>query len=101
MPRKDFGELLSHNPVELKTPMENLINDPIYFLGAQLTKCEREWSTFEKEGSAIFHVFSRLDYMLQRNSEINVFTDHINLLFVFAPSVLLPKVGQHEIAKVQ
>lgn len=71
------------------------------FVGGEFTGSMRNWATYEKEGFAIFPVFKKLDYLLLNESPVHVFTDHLNLLFVFAPRVLVPEVYRHVIGKFQ
>ncbi len=48
----------------------------------------------------MLQTFKRLDYMLLCEPLTRVFTDHRNLLFVFAPGVRAPTLGRHTVMKV-
>ena len=56
---------------------------------------------FEKEAFPIVNVFKKLDYLLLGMDDAHIFTDHRNLLFVFAPLVVEPKLRRHIVSKVQ
>ena len=60
-----------------------------------------DWSMFEKEGFAIFQVLDKMDYLFFGEKATHVFTDHRNLLYVFAPLAFEPALGRHVVAKVQ
>jgi len=42
-----------------------------------------------------------MDYILMGSKPLHIFTDHRNLLFVFAPLALEPSLGLHIVSKVQ
>lgn len=56
---------------------------------------------FEQEGYAIFQTFDKVDYLLLNEQPVHVFTDHRNLLFVFALLTMEPTLGRHAVTKVQ
>jgi len=85
----------------VKKPSGEQKHEPLAFLGAEFKGAQLNWSTFEKEAYAIFQTFEKLDYMLLGHARVHVFTDHRNLLFVFAPLVLEPALGRHIVSKVQ
>ena len=88
-------------PGELvKSPHEQA-HQPLGFVGGEFTKSELNWSTFEKEGYAIFKTFEKLDYLLLGEQPVHVFTDHRNLLYIFAPCALVPASARHVVSKVQ
>ena len=43
----------------------------------------------------------KMDYILLAEDEINLYTDHRNLLFVFNPQALDTTLGRHVVNKVQ
>ena len=85
---------------ELTKPSAEQRHMPLAFLGAEFKGSSLNWSTFEKEAFAIFQSFAKLDYMLLGHGLVHVFTDHRNLLFVFAPLALEPALGRHIVSKV-
>ena len=78
------------SPEELDKLPPDQRQDPLAFLGSQFKKAELNWNMFEKEGFAISQSFDKLDYILMSGRPAHVFTDHTNLLFVFAPLALEP-----------
>ena len=86
---------------ELEKEIENQKHEPLAFLGSAFGVTQRRWTTFEKEGFAIFQAFNKIDYMLTCQKECHVYTDHRNLLFIFAPLALEPALGRHIVSKVQ
>ena len=76
-------------------------HEPLAFLGSAFSGAELNWSTFEQEAYAIFQTFEKLDYLLLDEQEVHVFTDHRNLLFIFAPLAFEPGLGRHITSKVQ
>lgn len=95
------GIVTQTNLRDLSKPIEQQRHEPLAFLGAAFRGAQINWSTFEKESFAIFQTFERMDYMLETQNRIHVFTDHRNLLFVFAPLALEPALGRHIVSKVQ
>lgn len=85
----------------LKLPSGEQKHEPLAFLGSSFKEASFNWSTFEKEAFAVFQTFEKLDNMLLGHSNTHVFTDHRNLLFVFAPLVLEPALDRHIVSKVQ
>eukprot|EP00171_Calliarthron_tuberculosum_P004595 IDg4595t1 len=88
-------------PSELTKTSCDQSHEPLGFVGGEFTKAELNWSTFEKEGFAIFKTFEKLDYLLLGEQPVHVFTDHRNLLYVFAPCALVPTSPRHVVSKVQ
>ena len=88
-------------PGEIHKPVSEQRHKPLAFLGSQFKNAELSCTTFEKEGIAIFQALTKLDYILMSCRPPHVFTDHRNLLFVFAPLTLEPALGRHVVSKVQ
>ena len=95
------GVVSQTRPSELSKPIEEQQHEPLAFLGAAFKGAEKNWSMYEKEGFAIFQVFDKMDYLFFGDNPTHVFTDHRNLLFVFAPLAFEPALGRHIVAKVQ
>jgi hypothetical protein len=57
------------------------IEQPIGFLSKSLSGAELNWSTFEKEGFAIFKALEHFEYIL-RDIKFTLRTDHRNLLYL-------------------
>lgn len=67
-------------------------HDPLAFLRGTLAGTQETWSTYE-ETFAIVKDFGRTEYILWGLNQVKIYTDHRNLLFVFAPLVL--RVNSH------
>ena len=76
-------------------------HEPLAFSGAAFKKAKLNWTMFEKEGFAIFQAFYKPDYFLLSERPAHVFTDHRNLLFLFAPLALEPALDLHVVSKVR
>ncbi|MEM7504931.1 MAG: RNase H-like domain-containing protein [Pseudomonadota bacterium] len=88
-------------PDQLDLPREQQQHEPLAFVGAEFKGAQRSWTTFEKEAYAIYRTFYKLDYLMFSSTDTRVFTDHSNLLFVFAPTAIEPTLGRHVVCKVQ
>lgn len=84
----------------LSKPLEQQRHEPLAFLGGKFTGAQKNWTTYEKEAYAIVQTFDRLDYLLWGAKQTHVFTDHKNLLYVFAPLALRPNSPRHVLSKV-
>lgn len=89
------------HPETLTRERSEKVHELLAFIDAEFSKTEKSWTTFEKEGFSIFRVFDKLDYLLMGEQKVHVFTDHRNLLYVFAPTVFHYSIGRHTLAKVQ
>jgi len=85
---------------QLLLSYEHQHHEHLVFVSAAFKNAEHKWTTFEKEGFAIFQTFEKLDYMISGHEDVRVFTDHRNLLFVFAPLSLEPALGRHVFSDV-
>ena len=90
---------IDHSKLEKKPHDQR--HQPLGFVGGELTKAEVNWGTFEKEGCAIFKTFEKLEYLLLGEQPVHVFTDHRNLLYVFAPCALVRTSAHHVVSKFQ
>ena len=89
-------------PEDMGKPPADQRHEPLGFLSGQFNATQRGWSTFEQEAFAIVEVFRRMDYLflaVPTPTEVN--TDHRNLLFLYSPLALEPKLGRHVVTKVQ
>ena len=77
-------------PESLELPLEERRHEPLAFLGAEFKGAQCGWITFEKEGFAILDTFDKLGYILMGSQPTHIYTNHRNLLFVFAPLALEP-----------
>lgn len=75
---------------ELEKPTEEQTHEPLAFFSSAFKDAQLNWSTFEKEAFSIFQTFKKLDCMLVCEELPHVFTDHLNLLFVYNPLSMDP-----------
>jgi len=85
---------------QLQLHIDEQRHEPIAFLGSSFKHAEKNWTTFAKEGFAIFQAFDRMDYLLAGHRDERIFTYHRNLLFFFAPLYVEPALGRHIVSKV-
>lgn len=85
---------------QLQKPIEKQQHEPLAFLGSAFKGAERNWSNFDQEAYEIFQVFENFDYLFMEEQSFRGFTDHRNLLFVFAPHALEPVLGRHIASKI-
>ena len=95
------GIVTQVSAAHMRLPREKQEHEPLAFLGGAFKGAELNWSTFEQEAFAIFQTFEKVDYLLMGEQEVHVFTDHRNLLFIFAPLAFEPTLGRHVASKVQ
>ena len=97
-----WAAVVTHcNEEDLSKQLHEQKQEPLAFLGSAFKGAARDWSTIEKEGFAIFQTFKKMDYILMGSASTHVHTDHRNLLFVFNPRALEPKLGRHVVSKLQ
>ncbi|CAN8061293.1 unnamed protein product [Agarophyton chilense] len=94
------GVVTQTSPETLKKPFAEQKHEPLAFLGNTFKDAQTNWSTYEQEDYAIVKTFDKLDYLFMDEYPVHVFTDHRNLLFVFAPTARQPSLGQHVVAKI-
>jgi len=87
-------------PEELMKLALDQSHEPLAFLGGAFRGPQERWSTPEKEGFAIYQVFERLDYLLLPERDTRIFTDHLNLLFIFNPLAIDSSLKKHIVNKV-
>eukprot|EP00171_Calliarthron_tuberculosum_P002686 IDg2686t1 len=95
------GVITQTTTKDLLKPFEEQRHEPLAFLGSEFKGAQLHWTTFEKEAFAIYQTFERMDYLLLGQKRTHIFTDHRNLLFIFAPLALEPALGRHVVSKVQ
>lgn len=89
------GIVMQTKEDQLSKTIESQQHDPMAFLGGRFAGAQQNWTTYEKEAYAIVQTFDRMDYIFWGSHPIHVFTDHRNLLYVFAPLVLRPNSPRH------
>lgn len=66
-------------------------HEAMAFLGGKFAAAKEIGQNLEKEAYAIFRSFERMDCLLLGEVQVNVFTSHRNLLYVFPPYVVRPQ----------
>lgn len=85
---------------QLTKPVTTQPHEPIAFIAGKLTGSQQNWTIYEKELYAVAQTFDRMDNVFWGWLPVHVFTDHRNLLYVFAPLALLPNSPKHVLSKV-
>lgn len=87
-------------PSDIHDPVTDRGHQRLYFLSGEFKRPQLGWTIYEEEGFSIAEAFHRLYYMLISEQDTRIFTEHRNLLFVFAPSTLEPIIGKLKMYKV-
>lgn len=74
---------------------------PLAFLSSSFKGSSARWSTAEKEAYAIVASVTRLDYILLRPEGFHLFTDHKNLVYLFAPAATTKHIARHVANKIE
>lgn len=85
----------------VKRAIEKKAHQTLAFLVGKVKGHQENWTTFEKEAFSIFHLFKKLGYILFLEDNTHIFTDHLNLLFIFNPPAINSPMGSPVIFKVQ
>lgn len=63
---------------------------PMAFLGGTFSGTQRNWALYKNEAYATVQKFARMNYLFWNLQPVHFFTDHKNILYVFAPLALRP-----------
>ncbi|KAG6617410.1 DNA/RNA polymerase [Phytophthora cinnamomi] len=74
-----------------RTPVRDQHHDLLHCMSGTFHGASRYWSVIEKEGYPIVRACSELDYLLIRDKGFKMFTDHRNLIYIFAPGSEIEK----------
>lgn len=66
----------------LNLPLHAQKHQHIAFLGGPFNSRQRNWTTIEQEANAVYQAIERMDYILIRERDFHLFTEHRNLLFL-------------------
>ena len=72
--------------VQLSLELGEKKHEPLAFVVKMFKAAEQRWTTYEQQGFATFKSFEKLDYVMG-DHKFHDFKDHINLLFLYSPSV--------------
>jgi RNase H-like domain found in reverse transcriptase len=70
---------------QLYLQMEEQDHQPLAFLSGELKGAQQRWKVPEKEGIAIVDTVTKVDYLLLSHEEFSIFSDHLNLTFIYNP----------------
>ena len=84
-----LGQVLQY---DRSTSIEKQQIKPLYFLSGSFKGSQLRWATVDKESFAIVEAVERLRHLVVRKNGFRIFTDHVNLQYIFCPhdSVKLP-----------
>ncbi|CEP02997.1 hypothetical protein PBRA_009215 [Plasmodiophora brassicae] len=78
--------MVTQIPLEDKDqPVWEANHQPLGFTGHKFTGSELNWSTPDKEASALLDVVEKLDDLLQTGKPFRLYTDHRNLMHIYNP----------------
>jgi hypothetical protein len=75
---------------DLHLPHADRDHQPLAFLGGCFRGASCNWSVIEKEAFALIRALTSTDYFCQTEEGVIIYTDHRNLVFLFAHWVLSP-----------
>lgn len=100
---ENWSEVLTQlEPRELSKRLTAHTHDPFDFIGVDFTGAQEHWSTYEREEFWVMEAFRRLNYLIFFAFEDStvVYSDDLNLLFIFHSVEIEPKIGRYKVLKV-
>jgi transposase InsO family protein len=88
-------------PGEAQLPLEQQNHRPLAFLSGRFVGAASRWPTIEKEAFAIVEATRRLEYLLLRPGGFRLYTDHRNLVYIFAPHGENSTMARYQADKLQ
>ena len=82
-----------------KRDIEEQEHEPLCFLSGSFRNASSNWSVPEKEGFAIVESMTRLDHIVM-GRQVNIFTDHANLVYLYDPHGKNPGMPRHTATKL-
>ena len=86
-------------PQDRSKELQEQRHKPLCFLSGVFSGSSSNWSVPEKEGFAIVEAMCRLDYLVL-GREVNIFTDHANLVYLYDPHGQNPGMARHTASKL-
>jgi transposase InsO family protein len=91
--REGWGALLTQLLGEhLSKPVAEQPHQPLAFLSGIFRGSQLNWSTVDKEAFAVKESCEKLTHVLERERGFRIFTDHLNLKYIFAPTEVVSAV---------
>lgn len=75
-------------------------HQPLCILSGHFTGLTFDWSTLEKEASAIMLTVAGMHWLLPSPDGFDLFTDHYNLIFLFNPYAVSADLSPSSLHKV-
>ena len=95
-----WAAILTQLPThDRRKDIEEQNHEPLCFLSGAFSGSAANWSVPEKEGYAIVEAMCRLDYLVM-GREVNIFTDHANLVYLYDPYGRNPGISRHTASKL-
>jgi hypothetical protein len=86
---------------QLYLPMEEQEHQPLAFLSGEFKGAQLRWTVPEKEGFAIVHTVTKVNYLLLSHDEFSILSDHLNLTYIYNPLSADPTLARHVVHKLQ
>ncbi|MDR3427814.1 reverse transcriptase domain-containing protein [Silvimonas sp.] len=83
------GVITQVPPEQLALPLDQQHHSPLAFVSGSFDATQRRWPTVEQEGYAIKETCVRCRHLLQRRDGFRIYTDHLNLRYIFNSDVAL------------
>ncbi|KAH9109965.1 hypothetical protein AeMF1_015085 [Aphanomyces euteiches] len=97
-----WGALATQVPHEdLAKPVGEQRHEPLAFLSGAFRGASYRWPIVEKEAFAVVESCKRLEYLLIRPDGFRLFTDHLNLVYMFNPYGTSPNMAKYQAHKLQ
>lgn len=97
-----FGGIVTQvSPASLHLPVSEQQHEPLGFSSGAFKGSQLRWGTPEKEGFGIVHVVETFDYILLRAPQFRIFTDHLNLKYIYNPHSVDSSLARHVVHKLQ
>lgn len=64
---------------------ESQQHEAMAFLGGTFTGTQSNWTAYDREAYAIVQSLDKMDYLFCGSQPVHLFTEHMNLFYVFAP----------------
>lgn len=97
-----WGAVVTQVPMDqVSRAVADQQHEPLMFLSGTFSGAAARWATVEKEAFALVETVKRADYLLHRPGGFRLFTDHLNLRYIFNPSSVLSAVPKYTADKLQ
>jgi RNase H-like domain found in reverse transcriptase len=81
--------------------MEEEDHQPLAFLLGEFKGAQLRWTVPEKGSFAIVNTVTKVNYLLLSHEESSIFSDHLNLTYIYNPFSADPTLARHVVHKLQ